>query len=488
MVDKVIITKYDDVYLKVHCEPGIAMELKEYFKFEVPGAKWTPAYKSRMWDGHIYLFNALTGLIYLGLHKYIEEFCRARSYEFEAGSEFSSFQFSLKEAEEFVEKLKLPFKPHEHQMEAFVHAVRERRGLLISPTASGKSLIIYMIMAFYMACLEKARVLIIVPTVSLVSQLTTDFKSYGFSAYDAAIHKITAGEEKYTKKPITISTWQSIYKMPKKYFDQFDVVIGDEAHLFKAKSLTSILSKMTQCEFRFGLTGTLDGTETHKLVLEGLFGAVRKVISTDELMAKKLVAELNIKCIVLKYNDIDCMSVTKLDYQNEMKWLVGHEKRNKFIRNLTSSLKGNTLVLFQLVEKHGKPLYETLKKENPDRKIFYVYGGVSGDEREEIRKIIESESNAIIVASYGTFSTGINIKNLHNVIFSSPYKSQVKVLQSIGRALRISAQKAEATLFDISDDLTWKSDKNTTLLHFMERLKIYNKERFKYKLYKVSID
>jgi len=351
--------------------------------------------------------------------------------------------------------------------------------LMLSPTASGKSFIIYLLVRYY-----HARTLIIVPTTSLVSQLASDFADYGFLS-DRFVHRIFAGQDKQTDKPITISTWQSLYKMPKEYFQQFDVVIGDEAHLFKAKSLTSILSMLDNCKYRFGFTGTLDGTQTHKLVLEGLFGAVRQVTTTATLIDQKHLSSFHIKAIVLKYPDEIKKLISKYDYQAEMDWLVRNDARNKFIKNLALSLNGNTLLLFQYVDKHGKVLNEMLK--DSDRKVFFVHGGVDGEEREEIRRIVESETSSIIVASYGTFSTGVNIRNLHNIIFASPSKSKIRNLQSIGRGLRKSNSKETATLYDIADDLTWKSKKNFTILHFVERIKIYSEEQFEYKIYPVNL-
>ena len=481
-MEKIQIEKHDEVYIKVKGEPGIIMEMSEFFTFNVPNAKFTPAFRNKVWDGKIRLLNAMTGLLYTGLIKYVEEFCKSRNYEIEYLTDFSSENFSVKEAQDFIAKLKPTIRPRDYQIDAFVHAVRERRALLLSPTASGKSFIIYLLVRYY-----ASKTLIIVPTTSLVSQLSSDFADYGFDS-DNYVHRVFAGQDKGTTKPITITTWQSIYKLPQSFFSEFDVVIGDEAHLFKAKSLTSILTKLPSTRYRFGFTGTLDGTQTNRLVLEGLFGPVRKVITTAELIEKKHVADLQIKAIVLSYpEEARKMIARSGDYQSEMDYLVRLEARNKFIRNLSLSLEGNTLLLFQFVEKHGKELYAKIKEEAGDRKVFYVAGKVEGEEREEIRKIVENESNAVIVASYGTFSTGVNIKNLHNVIFSSPSKSRIRNLQSIGRGLRKSDTKSAATLYDIADDLSYKSKKNFTILHFMERMKIYAEEKFKYKLYNVKI-
>jgi len=482
-MDKIEIEKHDEVYVKVKTEPSVMMELSEFFTFDVPGAKFMPAYRNKVWDGKVRLLSPMTGLLYAGLVKYVEEFCNKRKYELEYLSDFSSENFSVKEAKEFIEKLKPTMQPRDYQIDAFVHAVRERRSLLLSPTASGKSFIIYLLVRYY-----AKRTLIIVPTTSLVSQLASDFADYGFDS-NRFVHRVFAGQDKGSTKPITITTWQSIYKLPKEFFSNFDVIIGDEAHLFKAKSLTSILTKLSGTRYRFGFTGTLDGTQTHRLVLEGLFGPVRKVITTSELIDKKHLADFKIKAIVLSYPDeVRKMISRASDYQAEMDYIVRCEVRNKFIRNLTLSLEGNTLLLFQFVEKHGKILYNNLIKEAGDRNIFFVSGEVDGEVREDIRKIVEDETNAIIVASFGTFSTGVNIKNLHNIIFSSPSKSRVRNLQSIGRGLRKSETKSSSTLYDIADDMSWKSKKNYTLLHFMERIKTYNEEKFNYKIYKVTLD
>jgi superfamily II DNA or RNA helicase len=420
-------------------------------------------------------------LLYAGLNKYVEEFARSRDYQIIYKSDFSADEFSLKEANEFIESLKLPsnYQPRDYQIEAFTYAIRNRRSLLLSPTASGKSFIIYLITRYY-----HARTLIIVPTTSLVSQLASDFADYGFVS-DRFVHRIFAGQSKQTDKPITISTWQSIYKLPKEYFEQFDVVIGDEAHLFKAKSLTSIMSKLNRCRYRFGFTGTLDGTFTNKLVLEGLFGPVRKVTTTAELIYQQHLTEFEIKAIILKYPDEIRQQLKNADYQAELDFLVRNEARNRFIMNLALSLEGNTILMFQFVEKHGKVLYELMK--DCGRDVYFVHGGVDGEDREKIRNVLKTAENAIVIASVGTFSTGVNIPSLRNIISASPSKSQVRVLQSIGRVLRKSAGKDGATLYDIADDLTWKSRKNFTITHFVERMKIYNEEKFNYKIYPVNL-
>ena len=369
--------------------------------------------------------------------------------------------------------------PRDYQINAVYDALKYNRKLLISPTASGKSLMIYSIVRYFTD--KNKKILVVVPTTSLVEQMYKDFEDYGWNAEDYC-HKIYSGKEKDTDKNVIITTWQSVYNLPRKFFDDFGVVIGDEAHLFKSKSLVGIMTKLDNTKYRYGFTGTLDGSQTHKWVLEGLFGPSYKVTQTKELIDKGHLSKLDIKVLLLKHDQHKFN-----EYEEEIQYLITHEKRNNFIKNLVLDLNGNSLVLFNRVESHGQPLYELINNSaSKDRKVFFVYGGVDVEERERVREITEKEKDAIIVASYGTFSTGINIKNLHNVIFASPSKSRIRNLQSIGRVLRKGDNKSQAVLYDIADDCTYKSKKNYTLNHLIERIKIYNEEKFNYEIIQIE--
>lgn len=488
------VSKKNEVHLKVDCDPGIAQELNDYFTFEVPGARFMPTYRAKLWDGKARLFNIWTKELYVGLLPYLREFAERLDYSVDVDMERIGDPVTIEDVQKFALSLNLhsqdkPIEARDYQLEAVKYAIRIGRTLLLSPTASGKSLIIYLLMRYHQQFGRKQ--LIIVPTTSLVEQMYKDFQDYAshtdwYVSQNCA--KIYAGHEKSNEASIVISTWQSIYKLPKKFFSEFDVIYGDEAHLFKAKSLTSIFDKCTETKFRIGTTGTLDGTKTHKLILEGLFGKVKKVISTKELMDQGSVADLDINCLVLDYTDEEKKALKTYTYQEEMDWLIAHPKRNNVIKNLATTQKGNTLVLFQYVEKHGQVLYDLIHvKVGDHRQVFFVHGGTDTQQREAIRDITEKEKDAIIIASYGTFSTGINIRNLHNVIFASPSKSRIRNLQSIGRGLRKGNDKTSCKLFDIGDDLTWKSRKNYTLSHMVERIKIYNEEGFKYKLVRIQL-
>ena len=483
----IIVQKKDEVYVKIDAEAHITRELSDYFRFRVPGYQFMPSFRSKKWDGYIYLFSYLNYTLYYGLLDYLDTFAKDREYSIKYEFDYpKNNDVSLQDFKYFIDSVPTELIPRDYQLEAVHHAINKERSLLLSPTASGKSLIIYYLIRYY----YPKKSLIVVPTISLVYQMYSDFEEYANSEFNIEknVHKIYGGQEKVSEKPITISTWQSIYNMSRRYFENFDVVIGDEAHLYKSKSLTGIMSKTTNAKYKIGTTGTLDGTQTHKLVLEGLFGPVFQVTTTKKLIDKKKLSPFSINCLILKYSDEICKQVNGMDYQEEIKFIVQNKSRNNYIKNLVLGLNGNSLLLFQLVENHGKVLYDLIKQEVKDgRHIFFVFGGTDADTREKVRAIVEKEQDSIIVASYGVFSTGVNIRNLHNIIFASPSKSRIRNLQSIGRGLRLSSKKEKAILYDISDDLTWNGHRNYTINHFTERIKIYNGEQFEYKMFNIGL-
>ena len=479
--------------MAVEANPAQEQELRDYFSFFVPGYKFMPAYKRKVWDGKIKLYNQVTKTMHVGLYHHLRKFCADRFYPLQIiehetyGIPNAKVEVNHPELVHFQHALNTPFQPRDYQYKAISHGIENKRCLLLSPTGSGKSFIIYQLMRWVKAKEDVKKILLIVPTTSLVEQMYKDFSEYGYNVEENC-HMIYSGKDKVTDKPIIISTWQSIYKFGGEWFEDFDCVVGDEVHLFKAKSLSTMMDKCVNAGYRFGLTGTLDGTETNKLVLEGLFGPVFQVTRTVELQKQKALAELNISVLLLKYHSDVCNMAKNWNYQEEVDYIVTSKRRNTFITNLVQGLNGNSLVMFQFVEKHGKVLYDMVKEAvGQDRKVFYVSGEVDASDREKIRSIVEKEKDAIIVASLGTFSTGINIRNLHNIIFATPSKSQVKVLQSIGRGLRKSDDGSVTQLYDICDDLSVKGNRNFTLNHGGERIKMYTKEGFKYKVYPINL-
>lgn len=491
----ITIEKLDEVYVRVFSDSGIEQELSDFFTYEYPGARFTPQYKARLWDGKIRMYDQLRKTLYVGLVSYVEEFAIRNDYQLIYKTPvLVSNNITNERIEEYAKSLDphgrgKPIEIRDYQVEAVKTAIDKERTLLLSPTASGKSFIIYTTMRWHIQ--HDRKCIIIVPTTSLVEQLYADFEDYSSAngwSVNHSCQKLYSGFSKDFNKDVMITTWQSVYLQPKSWFKQFDVIFGDEAHQFKAKSLSTVMEKMDTIKYRIGTTGTLDNKKVHRLVLEGMFGPVHRVTTTKALMDSGRLTNLNITCIVLKYDEETRKAAKNFTYQDEMDWIVTNPARNKFIRNLAVRSKGNTLVLFQFVEKHGKGLYEAIKdKVSENRKVFFVYGGTETVDREMIRHVTEQENDAIIIASFGTFSTGINIPSIENVIFASPSKSKIRNLQSIGRGLRLKDGKTQCNLYDLADDLHWKSHKNHTLGHAADRYKIYAEEQFNIKLIEVNI-
>lgn len=500
MHSDIVVSYLNDVHVRIGCrEAGVAMELAEYFTFVVPNARYVPSYRHKIWDGKIRLYNQYNQQLYYGLLPYVVKFAQERNYKIELAKDFPSRSLDSQTREQTVEFLNslnihsknIALSPLPHQIEGVNYAVNNGRCLLLSPTASGKSYIVYGLVRHYIQKIQK-KILIVVPTVSLVYQLINDFKDYSSHNnwdVDSNCHAVFSGQQKNSDKKIVVSTWQSIYKQPKKYFDDFECVIVDESHHMRSDSIKGIMEKLHDCPYRIGLTGTLDGMRTNKLVVEGLTGKVHRVARTKDLIDANILSQLKIDCITLKYSDNERKNCRQFKYDQEIKYLISHPARNSFIVDLALHTKGNTLVLYQFVELHGKVLYEKLleKTKNTNRKVFFVSGDIEAEVRENIRSVTETQNDAIIVASYGTFSTGINIRRLHNVIFANPSKGRVRVLQSIGRQLRKSHDKQCAKLYDISDDLSHKSHQNYGIKHLAERLKIYNEEKFDYKTVSIKL-
>ena len=490
----IVVSKKDEVHIVVQPkDSGIIMELSEFFTFYVPGYKFVPSYRNKLWDGKIRLYNTRDYTLPSGLLYHLLKFTESRGYSIENQIKGNT---SRTLGEGMLDSIPLTSGGAEivlrdYQKSAIEHAIQYQKTLLLSPTGSGKSLMIYILLRWFLETSYK-KALIVVPTTSLVEQLWKDFGDYSsndINFNNNEVHRIYAGKEKESfEQRIVITTWQSVFKLPKKWFKDYEMVVGDEAHLFKAKSLTTIMGHLHNAWLRVGTTGTLDGTKVHKLVLEGCFGPVHNVTSTKKLIDSDTLSDVSIDVLHMQYPDAEKKAFGKKTYQEEISYIVQHPQRNKFITNLALAQKGNTLVLFNLVETHGKPLYKAIKKKaGKNRKVFYVSGEIKTEDREAIREATEKENDAIIVASMGTFSTGINIRNLHNLVFSAPTKSQIRVLQSLGRSLRKAENGQPAKIYDICDDFSWKTRKNYTLGHGIERIGIYEKEQLNFKTHPVPM-
>jgi superfamily II DNA or RNA helicase len=493
MTEIIRVEKIDEVYMKVVAEPSTLQEISEFFSFRPNGYQFSPKFKSRVWDGYVRLITPFKPYLYVGLLSLLKNFSESREYELVIDDELVEQEqipddYGYQLAKEIGSTLTL----RDYQNHYVVNAIRNKRTLNLSPTSSGKSFMQYLLFRHYYDNFQH-RTLIVVPTISLVHQMAGDFIDYGCDP--DLIYKIQGGVDKNTTKAVTVTTWQSVQKQPKEWFDQFRVIIGDEAHLFTGKSLSGIMEKCVNAPYKFGFTGTIsDESKTNRIVLQGLFGSLIKYVSTKDLIDSGTVADFKIKALVLGYPDNVKkdfrLNIKKLDsnkrYAAEREFLVNSTRRNNFIKNLVWSLEGqNNLILFELVEKHGKILEPLLRREG--RELHFIYGNTSGEERERIRHLVENdkEKKHDILASYGVFAAGVSLKRLDNLILASGSKSEVRILQSIGRTLRKGNGSDEATLYDIADDLSQGSFENYTLSHFKKRIEIYSKEQFPFKIYNV---
>jgi superfamily II DNA or RNA helicase len=453
------------------------------------------AYRKGKWDGITQLVSPKTGKFYVSLLKPVIlqlQKMGYNSFTFE-GFENSQPEFTEDYILSFIEELNLPEdrQPREYQLNAILSCLMANRRLILSPTSSGKSLIIYIILRVLLEADKK--ILLIVPNSMLVDQMFGDFESYAtnvnFSVDDYA-HKIYTGQKKTSDKPLYISTWQSINAIHKnditEYMDQFDAILVDEVHGAEASCLKTIVEKSINAKHKLGFTGTLKDCEVHELVLIGLFGSIKKMISIKELMDAGIVAKLKIKCIILKYPEEIRQLVAGMEYDDELSTVLQYEKRNKFIANLANSLNGNTLTIIRFIEKHAVILKELYEAKNR-RPVYLMTGELDKDEKTLMRQNMENITDADLMGTWGMVSTGMSIVNLHNGIWASPSKSKIKVLQAIGRLLRKGKNKNSAVQYDIVDNLMYDGKPNYLLKHFRERYKYYREEQFDIEIIEVEI-
>jgi superfamily II DNA or RNA helicase len=475
----------DDVWMRITCADGIARELSDYFTFQTPGSQFMRRQaRFRGWDGRVRLFKLKTHLLYCGLLARVLEFAEHRSYTVKNTLPVPVPLYPGHELADWITCQDSPLEIRDYQLAALRTCLDAHRSIIVSPTGSGKSFVIWLLTQ----AIRAPKTLVIVPTIGLVTQMRNDFLSYGGTS--GLIHTVQGGTAKDANCPIYVSTWQSIYELPDSYFDQFECVICDEVHLAKAKSLTGLMEKCKQTPWRFGFTGTITDTECHRLILEGLFGDVTKVTTTNALIKEKQLATIHVKMIVLKYPEQIRKNLKHSQYTDEIDYIVGDRARTEYIARMVAQLKGNTLVLFTLIDKHGNYLYERIKALCPEKSVHFVTGGLGGDDREAVRVGVENaeDREQVIVASYGVFSTGINIRRLHHLVLASAGKSKIRTLQSIGRGLRTHITKNRMTLWDIVDDLTVGKRQNYTWKHAQERAQLYAQEKFPMTLHSVDLE
>lgn len=472
------------------------LKIFNYFSYFTEGYQYQPLYKQGRWDGKIKLFKFVEKLLPNGLVYQLKELLESLEIEYEyIPMNEEPFIFTKNDLDDFIKTLNLPshIEIREYQKELIYQAITKKQLVGVSSTSSGKSLAIYVIVRWMLATNKKS--FIIVPSVSLVHQMSSDFLSYGMNEEDHTkwIHCIYSGQEKTFTKPIILTTWQSVFKSSvlDQYTKningtdrQYDCVIVDEAHKAKAGDgikISSILEAFDHSPWKIGVTGSLPSLELLKQQVIACLGEPINIIKASELVDMGYATELDVKVVFLEYNDIDRKyirsSAVKKNWNLEMDFINESSGKLQFITKLVmSKLKKNenTIVFFKR-RKFGKLLYDTLSQLS--EKVFYVDGDVNGIKREGIRNFMETENGLILVASYGTFSTGINIKLIHNGLFAeNPGKSDITLIQSLGRFLRQHANKTKANIYDIVDDFTYKTYENFAYRHFKERLLTYRNE------------
>lgn len=502
----IVITKLNHTFMKVQCrETYMEIELQDRFSFEAMNAKHDPRVRNGQWDGIKRMYNRRYKRMHVGLIEDLLKWCVKQEYSFYVDPQLvPGDQISREEVKDIIEQVIQPHdegKPlsiRDHQLDGVMHMLNSGRSLVQSSTSSGKSLIIYCAMRIYqlMDEFEGKTMFLIVPSKGLVEQMYNDFDNYSnkgnSTKWNAATHvqRIHQDYSKFVNKQIVVTTWQSLNDMPGWLLQEAGAIFVDEVHKASANVLTKMLESATGCGVRHGLTGTFHDMKAHVMGVKALFGRLKVVMTARELIDKGWGTEPLVQLVFLHYSDAERAGYTEwtkgkkgtTKYQSELEYLYQNPNRFEFVQNLAQTTKGNTLVLFDRVEIFGKPLYEDALKRGED--AYLITGEVGAEERESIRTMLEDKDGAVVYASVATMSTGVSIKNLHNVINASSTKSKITILQTIGRLMRKHPSKDYAYIFDLVDDLKHDGKTNITYKHVEERLSHYVKEKFKVKVHR----
>lgn len=468
-------------------------QLKISLTKKIEGWRFHPLVKKKLWNGEISFVKR--NKIPSGLWKEVVDVCKEYDFKLSMKNITNLFDSDIQEsdfkdwANDFFKDSEL--KPRDYQIDAAFKILKYRRCLAELATSAGKTLISFMIVAYMFDKLEKKKILFIVPNVSLVLQATGDFEEYNKSRVQLRVQQIYSGVKIRKSSNIVIGTYQSLVKKDEDYFKQFDVVMIDEAHKGKANSIQKIMDKCWHCDYRFGLSGTIPKRGTvNRLSLMSAMGPLVTQVKANYLQDEGHIAKCKVLQIHMDYATVEqkesfaFLSKNPLDRQRlfslEQNFITENENRLNFVSNVIKKSTSNSLVLFHKIA-YGEKLYQKLK-EITNKKIYYVDGSINADLREEFKRRMEKNDDVIIVASYGTFSTGISIKNIHNIFFTESFKSEVIIRQSIGRGLRKHLAKDIVKIYDFIDDLRYTDQDsdwtNYMYRHGIARRNIYKEEKF----------
>lgn len=495
------IEKLNEVHFRVRGDRSLLLALKKKFQYIFPNFKHHPLFKAGKWDGKVSMFDMKTNLFPIGHFGEFKQWCdeKGMSYftNFKEEEELPQDEYSS----EIVDKLVAPFfktdfKLRDYQLEMIRLALVQRRAVFESATGSGKSSTIYGIVRMLMHLTPKdEQIALIVPNIMLVDQMASDFLEYGWDKEDFEknvdlLHGETSPFVKFDKRVI-ITTWQSLQKKPDEFFQRYGSVLVDEVHLAKAQVLQSILTNCVNAKYRIGVTGTLPKEELFRNQIFAYLGGKSYEKRAKDLIKDGVLSDITICNLLIDYPEEYRKESRKLTFQSEEMLIEKSVERNKIITKIIKNIKPtkNILVLIKKRE-HLSFVSRLIKDAYPDRKTHIIHGDVS--DREDIRKAMEVDGGQILIATYGTFSTGVNIKRLHHIIFASSYKAKAKVLQSIGRGLRKYSDKDRVVIWDLIDDLRYTSPRGTTYLNalykqWLERLNHYESEGFEMKTAKMKL-
>ena len=492
------ILKFNESFLKIESDDiGIIEDIYENFAFLIKNHRYDPRVVAGKWNGVKHLFDKRKRTLYSGLLLDLLELCHKRKYTFDIDqSLLNQDSISIEDLKHIVEDVIEPkakdgskLVPYDYQYAALQYQLSMNRSVSIASTSAGKSLIAYLSLRVYqmMGDYSTKKMMLVVPTKNLVEQMFNDFKEYsnGTSwSIDRHVQKVNSDYTKYITKNSVISTWHSASKFDSDFFDDLAVILVDEVHTAEASTLNSMLTQCTKTAIRHGMTGTLDDWECHEMTIKGLFGPIKKFVDAKTLIDTGRATKVKVNVIVLKHTEDDRQRLYELmqdtkdkkKYLTEGRFISSLKTRQKLLYDMFLAAKGNTLILFDLKEDYGIPLYEGFKELYPH--CHLITGDVDTDERTDIKSILESSTEKqVLFASFRTMSIGESIKNLHNLFIVSSKKSKIAVLQALGRLMRLHQSKSHANLYDITDDLCYKKRLNFSYQHSFHRLNYYYKEK-----------
>lgn len=488
----IVVEKYNNVYFKILCDNTQSNELYNFLDCFTNNYKYDIRYKMGQWNGKISFFNLYTHLLPIGLLYKLVEFAKYYNYKLKLNFDKSEFYNNVNESEIikfYGEIFKDNIYPRDYQHKSILRAINLKRGIINSATGSGKSLIIYAIIRYLLKNIND-KILLVVPNISLTIQMFNDFsKDYGWESAKEYISILYNKSKDYDiNKKILISTWQSIYKHDESFFKDFGAVIVDETHSVRSISIQNILKNSINAKYRIGLTGTLPDEKIDLYNIFGYLGYKLITVKNDELIKDGFLSNIKINNLIIKYPDEIVAKNKNNDFKSEYKLVIEYKFRNEIFSYIINNINNtdNILILCERID-HLNNIYEHI---NPicvekNRKVYKIFSGINKDVREDIRSCVENNDGVVIVATFGTMSMGINIKKLHHIVLGSSYKSKIKILQSIGRGLRLHITKHNMMLWDLVDDLTYNNKNkiicNYLYKHFLLRVKYYNEQNFEHK-------